>query len=99
MGMSVGSGGGGGGRRGRRGNKRALVSEINVTPLVDVMLVLLVIFMITAPLMTSSLKLDLPKADNSAAPSAASGAGCSRASRPCRTAMPTSASSSRSCSA
>ncbi len=39
------------------------MSEINMTPLIDVMLVLLVIFMITAPLMTSSLKLDLPKAD------------------------------------
>ena len=38
-------------------------SDINVTPLVDVMLVLLVIFMITAPLMTSSLKLDLPKTE------------------------------------
>ena len=37
------------------------MSDINTTPLVDVMLVLLVIFMITAPLMTSSLKLDLPQ--------------------------------------
>jgi biopolymer transport protein ExbD/biopolymer transport protein TolR len=39
------------------------MSEINMTPLIDVMLVLLVIFMLTAPLMTSKLKLDLPKAD------------------------------------
>jgi biopolymer transport protein TolR len=39
------------------------MSDINMTPLIDVMLVLLVIFMITAPLMTSSLKLDLPKSD------------------------------------
>jgi biopolymer transport protein TolR len=39
------------------------MSEINMTPLIDVMLVLLVIFMITAPLMTTSLKLDLPKAE------------------------------------
>ena len=39
------------------------MSEINVTPLVDVMMVLLVIFIITAPLMVSSLKLDLPKTD------------------------------------
>ena len=39
------------------------MSEINMTPLIDVMLVLLVIFMITAPLMSSSLKLDLPKAE------------------------------------
>ncbi|HMO45469.1 MAG TPA: biopolymer transporter ExbD [Rubrivivax sp.] len=39
------------------------MSDINMTPLIDVMLVLLVIFMITAPLMTTSLKLDLPKAE------------------------------------
>ena len=42
------------------------MSDINMTPLIDVMLVLLVIFMITAPLMTSSLKLDLPKTDAAA---------------------------------
>jgi biopolymer transport protein ExbD/biopolymer transport protein TolR len=39
------------------------MSDINMTPLIDVMLVLLVIFMITAPLMSSSLKLDLPRAE------------------------------------
>jgi biopolymer transport protein ExbD/biopolymer transport protein TolR len=39
------------------------MSDINMTPLIDVMLVLLVIFMITAPLMSSSLKLDLPKTE------------------------------------
>jgi len=39
------------------------MSDINMTPLIDVMLVLLVIFMITAPLMASSLKLDLPKTE------------------------------------
>ena len=44
------------------------MSEINMTPLIDVMLVLLVIFMITAPLMSSSLKLELPRTD-AAAPS------------------------------
>ena len=45
---------------GGRGNKR-LVAEINVTPLVDVMLVLLIIFMVTAPMMTQGLEVDLPK--------------------------------------
>ncbi len=39
------------------------MSEINVTPLVDVMLVLLVIFILTAPLLASSIRLDLPKTD------------------------------------
>ena len=39
------------------------MSDINVTPMVDVMLVLLVIFILTAPLMASSIKLDLPKTD------------------------------------
>jgi biopolymer transport protein ExbD/biopolymer transport protein TolR len=39
------------------------MSDINMTPLIDVMLVLLVIFMISAPLITASLKLDLPKAE------------------------------------
>lgn len=51
---------GGGSRRGRRGGQ--VMSEINVTPLVDVMLVLLVIFMITAPLLTAGVTVDLPKA-------------------------------------
>ena len=46
----------------RRGGQRPL-SDINMTPLVDVMLVLLVIFIITAPLMASSIKLDLPHTD------------------------------------
>lgn len=41
--------------------KKRLVSEINVTPLVDVMLVLLIIFMITAPMMTQGLDVDLPE--------------------------------------
>src|ERR1700733_12112188 len=47
----------GGGRRGRR---RAVMAEINVTPMVDVMLVLLIIFMISAPLLTVGVPLDLP---------------------------------------
>ena len=44
------------------------MSEINMTPLIDVMLVLLIIFMITAPMMTSRLKLDLPRTENQAPP-------------------------------
>lgn len=51
----------GGGRRGRRGGYRPM-ADINVTPLVDVMLVLLIVFMVTAPLMTVSVPVDLPKA-------------------------------------
>ncbi|WP_028879385.1 protein TolR [Terasakiella pusilla] len=52
-----------GGRRGQYGRRRsrAQMSEINVTPMVDVMLVLLVIFMVTAPLMTVGVEVDLPK--------------------------------------
>lgn len=61
MGMSVGSWGGGG-RRGRRGRRHSQpISEINVTPFVDVMLVLLIIFMVAAPLLTSGVPVDLPK--------------------------------------
>ena len=59
MGMSVGNQGMSGGRR-RRGRKKALMSEINVTPFVDVMLVLLIIFMISAPLLTVGVPIDLP---------------------------------------
>ncbi|NTU52209.1 MAG: protein TolR [Chlorobiaceae bacterium] len=43
------------------GQKTRLMSEINVTPLVDVMLVLLVIFMVTAPMMTSGVKVNVPR--------------------------------------
>ncbi|WP_017669915.1 protein TolR [Blastomonas sp. AAP53] len=59
MGMSPGSSGGpsGGGRRGR---SRAPIAEINVTPFVDVMLVLLIIFMVTAPLLVAGVPIDLP---------------------------------------
>lgn len=49
-----------GGRRGRRGGRRSPMAEINVTPLVDVMLVLLIIFMVTAPLLTAAVPVDLP---------------------------------------
>ena len=54
-------------RRGRaRRGRRAALSEINVTPLVDVMLVLLIIFMISAPLLTAGVPLQLPKTEASA---------------------------------
>ncbi len=49
-------------RSARAGRRRPPISEINVTPLVDVMLVLLVVFMITAPLLTSGVEVDLPEA-------------------------------------
>ena len=50
------------GRR-RRGRGRRTLSEINVTPLVDVMLVLLIIFMVSAPLLTAGVPLQLPKTE------------------------------------
>ncbi|MFQ0813357.1 protein TolR [Brucella anthropi] len=60
MGMSVGNQGMQSGGRRRRGRKKALMSEINVTPFVDVMLVLLIIFMVSAPLLTVGVPIDLP---------------------------------------
>jgi biopolymer transport protein TolR len=57
MAMNVASSSGGGGRRSRR---KPVMAEINVTPMVDVMLVLLIIFMVAAPLMTSNIDIDLP---------------------------------------
>jgi len=59
---ALGSSSGSGGRATGAGGQRPL-SDINVTPLVDVMLVLLVIFIITAPLLASSIRLDLPQTD------------------------------------
>ncbi|MFA7431690.1 MAG: ExbD/TolR family protein, partial [Rhodospirillaceae bacterium] len=56
--MFVQSGGRGGGGR----KKRRPMSDINVTPMVDVMLVLLIIFMVTAPLLTTGVQVDLPAA-------------------------------------
>jgi len=49
-------------------NKNRAMAEINMVPLIDVMLVLLIIFMITAPLMTHTLKIDLPKTGGAAQP-------------------------------
>jgi biopolymer transport protein TolR len=54
------SGGRSGGRRGRSRGHGDLISEINVTPFVDVMLVLLIIFMVSAPLLTVGVPIDLP---------------------------------------
>ena len=59
MAMNMAGSSGGGGRRGRR--RAAVMSEINVTPMVDVMLVLLIIFMVSAPLLTVGVPLDLPQ--------------------------------------
>ncbi|MBA4000212.1 biopolymer transporter ExbD [Brevundimonas sp.] len=65
--MALGSGPGASGHvRGRRRAKKRPLSEINVTPLVDVMLVLLIIFMISAPLLTVGVPLELPRTDASA---------------------------------
>ena len=55
---AAGSSGGGGGRRSRR---KPVMAEINVTPMVDVMLVLLIIFMVSAPLLTVGVPIDLPQ--------------------------------------
>src|SRR5262245_32322298 len=49
------------GGRGRRSARRSRLSEINVTPFVDVMLVLLIVFMVTAPLLTVGVPVDLPR--------------------------------------
>jgi biopolymer transport protein TolR len=57
------AGSGGGGRRGRGRGKARVMSDINVTPLVDVMLVLLIIFMVSAPLLTVGVPIDLPQTE------------------------------------
>ena len=61
--MAMGGAGGGGHVRGRRRARKRPLSEINVTPLVDVMLVLLIIFMSSAPLLTVGVPVDLPKTE------------------------------------
>jgi biopolymer transport protein TolR len=60
--------GGGGGRRGRRRGRSKAMSEINITPFVDVMLVLLIIFMVAAPLLTVGVPIQLPETAASALP-------------------------------
>lgn len=65
MGMSVSTTASHGSRR-RRGRRRAPMSEINVTPFVDVMLVLLIIFMVAAPMLTVGVPIDLPESRASA---------------------------------
>ena len=66
MGMGA-SGSTGGGRR-RRGGRSAAMSEINITPMVDVMLVLLIIFMVAAPMLTVGVPVELPKTAAAALP-------------------------------
>ena len=61
--MALAGGGGGGHVRGRRRPRKRPLSEINVTPLVDVMLVLLNIFMVSAPLLTTGVEVELPKTE------------------------------------
>jgi biopolymer transport protein TolR len=69
MGAQVMSGGGGGGgRRGRRRARAKPMSEINVTPFVDVMLVLLIIFMVAAPMLTVGVPVELPRTAAGALP-------------------------------
>lgn len=53
---------------GNNRGRRSVMADINVTPLVDVMLVLLIIFMVTAPMMTQGLEVDLPEATTKALP-------------------------------
>ena len=67
MGMGV-SGSAGGGRRRRRGGRAASMHEINVTPMVDVMLVLLIIFMVAAPMLTVGVPVKLPETAATALP-------------------------------
>ena len=59
---------GGGGRRGRRRGSSSAMSEINVTPFVDVMLVLLIIFMVAAPMLTVGVPVKLPETAATALP-------------------------------
>ena len=67
MGMGV-SGSAGGGRRRRRGGRSSAMHEINITPMVDVMLVLLIIFMVAAPMLTVGVPVKLPETAAAALP-------------------------------
>lgn len=68
MGAGVAKKSGGGGRRGRRKGSSAAMSEINVTPFVDVMLVLLIIFMVAAPMLQVGVPVKLPETAANAMP-------------------------------
>ncbi len=59
--MAMSAGTAGGGRRRRRARRGGAINEINMTPFIDVMLVLLIIFMVAAPMMTVGVPLDLPQ--------------------------------------
>ncbi|HXY57925.1 MAG TPA: biopolymer transporter ExbD [Methylocystis sp.] len=62
MGVSIAAAGrNNGGRRGRRRSRHAPMADINMTPFIDVMLVLLIIFMVAAPLLASGVAIDLPQ--------------------------------------
>ncbi|MFC6790537.1 ExbD/TolR family protein [Methylobacterium komagatae] len=61
MAMAAGAGQGGAKRRRRRGRRGGAINEINMTPFIDVVLVLLIIFMVAAPMMTVGVPLDLPQ--------------------------------------
>ncbi len=68
MGAGVMKKSGGGGRRGRRRESSAAMSDINVTPFVDVMLVLLIIFMVAAPILTVGVPIKMPETAANAMP-------------------------------
>ena len=61
MAMATAGTGGGGGRRRRGGRRHRPMADINMTPFIDVMLVLLIIFMVAAPMLTTGVPLDLPQ--------------------------------------
>ncbi|MEZ5756376.1 MAG: protein TolR [Paracoccaceae bacterium] len=68
MGAGVAKGAGGGGRRGRKRRRAGPMADINVTPFIDVMLVLLIIFMVAAPMLTVGVPIELPETAANALP-------------------------------